>query len=493
MWQELFQINRKERKMRGIKSNAITVAILFAISCSSPTPPQNTDLQGSANITVHIGKVGALAKRADINFAKLCVTLSVSGETTIFDTISISGNTSTTVSKTYDNLASMKTWTLTAKSLDSKDSTIHAGSTTFSVRPRQTTDVDLDLPSNCSMLKASFSPIRDSVTRCELLIDGLVVDDSAFEKQSAIGTTVQLAYDYLSVGSARLIKMDVYGEMWGQSYLLYTADTIITPLTGIDDNFSLLLEWVGPSLPPQGRISVDLIIGKTGTVLINGLLEDVNVQDGLVAYYRFIDNANDSSGNGNNGIVYGPELRSDRLGHENSAYNFIGEGDSISIPNSISLDISKSLTVAAWILPMNSDGVIVSKYAPGNSGEQQGGYSIALRNGKISIALATKGFFVDYLGVTTVSINEYHFVAGVYDFGTNTIRLFLDGILEREVTFTREVLGSNSLNILIGNRIEDSISQDGRPAFIGTIDGVRIYNRCLSSRELSLLMDHANW
>ena len=59
-------------------------------------------------------------------------------------------------------------------------------------------------------------------------------------------------------------------------------------------------------------------------------LADLN--DGLVAYYPFKGNANDESGNGNYGTVYGATLTTDSLGNADSAYNFDGDYDYIAIP-----------------------------------------------------------------------------------------------------------------------------------------------------------------
>jgi hypothetical protein len=47
------------------------------------------------------------------------------------------------------------------------------------------------------------------------------------------------------------------------------------------------------------------------------------ILNGLLAYYPFTGNANDSSGFGNNGIVQGASLTNDRNNNANSAYNFI--------------------------------------------------------------------------------------------------------------------------------------------------------------------------
>ncbi|CAN5664572.1 hypothetical protein BH11BAC1_BH11BAC1_00100 [soil metagenome] len=44
--------------------------------------------------------------------------------------------------------------------------------------------------------------------------------------------------------------------------------------------------------------------------------------NGLVAWYPFTGNANDSSGNANDGTVYNAVLTADRFGTSNSAYHF---------------------------------------------------------------------------------------------------------------------------------------------------------------------------
>ena len=46
--------------------------------------------------------------------------------------------------------------------------------------------------------------------------------------------------------------------------------------------------------------------------------------DSLVGYWGFNGNANDESGNGNDGTVNGATLTTDRFGNTNSAYDFDG-------------------------------------------------------------------------------------------------------------------------------------------------------------------------
>ena len=80
-----------------------------------------------------------------------------------------------------------------------------------------------------------------------------------------------------------------------------------------------------------------------GLCLIMGLLgftgnANAGLNDGLVAYYPFNGNANDESGNGNDGTVNGATLADDRFGNPGSAYYFDGN-DYIYINDHSSLDL----------------------------------------------------------------------------------------------------------------------------------------------------------
>jgi hypothetical protein len=96
--------------------------------------------------------------------------------------------------------------------------------------------------------------------------------------------------------------------------------------------------------------------------LINTSLSAQIPTNGLVAYYPFNGNANDESGNGNNGIVYGATLTTDRCGNPNSAYYFDGISNYISlnpVNNFIGLN---NYSVCFWtmptIIPTNAGGII---------------------------------------------------------------------------------------------------------------------------------------
>ena len=71
---------------------------------------------------------------------------------------------------------------------------------------------------------------------------------------------------------------------------------------------------------------------------------------GLLAYYPFNGNANDESGNGNNGIVNGATLTTDMHGNANSAYNFDGNTTNhIVVLNPNNLEPNQEITMAFFI------------------------------------------------------------------------------------------------------------------------------------------------
>ncbi|HKP97974.1 MAG TPA: LamG domain-containing protein [Fibrobacteria bacterium] len=204
----------------------------------------------------------------------------------------------------------------------------------------------------------------------------------------------------------------------------------------------------------------------------------------LVGDYPFSGNAQDQSGSGNHGSVLGAVPAPDRHGHPNRAYAFDGSTDAIAIPHSPSLNITGPLTLAAWVRldPADSNGVILSKYAPGRIASQQGGYSLGIFRHRISLALAAHDYFAEIRGESRLARCRFHHLAGVYDCSASRIYLYVDGVLDASFSLSpgRIALGPNTLPVLIGNKHASSLSQDGRKPFRGDIDDVQIFNRALS-------------
>ncbi len=71
--------------------------------------------------------------------------------------------------------------------------------------------------------------------------------------------------------------------------------------------------------------------------------------NGLVGWWPFNGNANDESGNGNNGTVNGPVLNQDRFGNPDKAYSFDGVDDWIQVDYDSILNLGNEFTLSVWI------------------------------------------------------------------------------------------------------------------------------------------------
>src|SRR5215216_210098 len=81
-------------------------------------------------------------------------------------------------------------------------------------------------------------------------------------------------------------------------------------------------------------------------------IAQVDLTQGLVAYYPFNGNANDASGRNNHGSLQnGVQLTTDRSGNANSAYLFDGINDYISIPSSADFMPSNAFSIALYFNP----------------------------------------------------------------------------------------------------------------------------------------------
>ena len=199
--------------------------------------------------------------------------------------------------------------------------------------------------------------------------------------------------------------------------------------------------------------------------------------NGLVAYYPFNGNANDASGNSNNGFVVGTVLRADRFGNPNSAYNFNGISQYI-VFSSPPLTQTDNLSLSAWVNPasISQNGMAVCLgYDNANSGA---GFEFGMGN-NFSSGNHFSGFlagvtFVDSGYVFPAANTWYHIVMLRRD---GVTRFYLNG---NQTPNTSSSTPLSPTAFTIG-------SATGVRFFNGAIDDVRIYNRALSDAEVQQL------
>jgi len=203
--------------------------------------------------------------------------------------------------------------------------------------------------------------------------------------------------------------------------------------------------------------------------------EQVNCRDSsLVGDWSFEGNAEDSSGNGNDGIVEGATLTND--GKIGQAYEFDGVNDYILLPDSFGEVINDSThTLSAWFNTNDGkpqDVMCFYKRARHQFGVNSGRVYYGYYN--------TAGNWIQATIPGTWTTGNWHHLAAT-DNG-NTITIFLDGGNPVSVTKAGNVASLNYYN-LIGSHSKTNNN------FSGTIDEVKIWNRALSPEEIEYIYD----
>lgn len=209
--------------------------------------------------------------------------------------------------------------------------------------------------------------------------------------------------------------------------------------------------------------------------------------NGLVGYWPFNGNANDESGNGNNGTNNGAILTADRYGNINSSYNFDGGNNYINVANNSSQNFSSTnkITISLWmystVLPTaNLARVLISKQD--GSGANQNGFNISYE------PQAT------YLLVANVVSNAYSYVDGnqlgigvwhnlVFIFDNGITRSYKNGILMNE-GFAASIIGASPQSLTFGKPTWSALNAIG---FTGNLDDIGIWNRALTQEEITNL------
>lgn len=235
-------------------------------------------------------------------------------------------------------------------------------------------------------------------------------------------------------------------------------------------------------------------IGKSRLVIPGSQLvwgsAPASLSNGLVGYWPFNGNANDESGNGNHGTVYGAILTNDRFGTNNKAYHFnfnwiIVPGNNFNFTNNMSVNIWYKIDSNT---PLNSDNIaFVSKHISGSFegssytlyNDNRCGPTVYITQADLKVNKINNLSFCD----TT----KWHMLTMTV--GNNELKMYLDGVYFSKNTVTENIQKSD-VPLVFGAFSKWNSSTEFISYLMGKIDDIRIYNRVLTQEEITYLANN---
>lgn len=204
---------------------------------------------------------------------------------------------------------------------------------------------------------------------------------------------------------------------------------------------------------------------------------------GLVGHWKFNESsgttAADSTAEGNNGAVSGATWTAS--GIIENALSFNGAGSVTKTGSAAVLKPSTEVSVSAWIKAGSTD---------------TGGSEIVSMGDSYAVRLEATGnikFFYyngsTWSNITTTGLNlkdnQWHYVVGQKT--SSSVEIYVDGVLKITSANTGTITYNQGSNFVIGKHGNGGNTYD----FVGLIDDVRIYNRPLTSQEISATYTNA--
>jgi uncharacterized repeat protein (TIGR01451 family) len=194
-----------------------------------------------------------------------------------------------------------------------------------------------------------------------------------------------------------------------------------------------------------------------------------------VSWYSGQGNAQDGTGLNNSTAVGGVGYAPGVVGQA-----FVLDGSTgylQTAPNPASLSINTAITVSAWVNPavLKNDNVIIDKTQSGDAAN----YRFGIHGGQLFFWNGSQAVF----STATIPTNAWTQVAFTLDGLTNTLKFYINGVLDSTQTVGFGAL--NTASVLIGRDLPGRFFQ-------GMLDEVTVYNHVLPAAQVGLLYNDPN-
>ncbi len=231
-----------------------------------------------------------------------------------------------------------------------------------------------------------------------------------------------------------------------------------------------------------------VVVASFGFLLTNANAQSF-ITNGLVAYYPFNGNANDASGNGHNGTIVGATFGTNRFNQANSGLLFNGFNTNYVSTSFTPPSGTSSRTFSIWF-NTSSTAQDQNSYSTSDGSMFSYGAVDTYAGDRIEMGIQSDGNV--YLGssfsgtTTTTTWNDgkwHHFVVIMPTSATlTTLQIFIDGSLQPVFYYLSATFNTaTTYPLVIGKSV------GGNYSYNGVMSNLRIYNRALSTNEVTQL------
>ena len=211
----------------------------------------------------------------------------------------------------------------------------------------------------------------------------------------------------------------------------------------------------------------------------------------LVGYWPFNGNANDESGNGNNGTVNGATLTTDRNGVVDKAYSFDGYNDLIRIQHQNTLNLMGDYSISVWYkgnyqsIFNNNWSFIAKRDDQANCCSPNVPYHVLIPFNSTNYAVPVMAYangnfaFSTPPNTTPISLDQWQNLTITNS--SDLLKFYINGQLIFSENISSTLRAPNTNDLLIG-----SVNRElGAEWMNGKLDDIGIWNRTLTQQEIT--------
>jgi hypothetical protein len=328
-------------------------------------------------------------------------------------------------------------------------------------------------------------PVQESGSGMTRVVDGTVADGSI--------TTNQLSEQILKYLKPEITQQPIAGTIYADTnstisvsaegkYLTYQWKKNGVNLTG-ETNATLTITDANAT-QHDGNYSVVVSndFGSVESELASIVVPGYNLTDGLVAWWKFDGNTNDSSGNNLNGSNQGASLTTDKNGESGKAYSF--NNSHISVAHSNLLNFTDSFSISLWVFSTNyitNDWQEFLMKGSVNNLYRQYHIRPNKDSGKLAFIFYQSGTAFSSTSNTALENNKWSHVVGTLS--NSQVNLYINGLKDSSRQFNNfSSVTSTTYSLSVGR-----LGTYGGYYFNGKIDEVRMYDRALSASDVQAL------